>query len=91
MRSLVLLALSLIIPAFAAGLTPRGLTATALWIDGLRAQEQTARLLGRDGDAVKFAAKSARVKTPFRKTRFASTRTLQEIGSGHYEFEVNGR
>jgi alpha-L-rhamnosidase len=54
-------------------LTPRGLTASALWFADLRTLEKTARLLGRAGDAGKFASQAASVQAAFLQARFAAT------------------
>lgn len=51
-------------------LTPRGLTATAIYYQDLRLMEQTARLLGKQNDAEGFANLAVEVRAAFNKKFF---------------------
>jgi alpha-L-rhamnosidase len=58
-------------------LTPQGLTATAIWLDDLRALRDAARMLGREAEAKRWAAEFESVHTAFQKAFY-------EPGEGTY-------
>jgi alpha-L-rhamnosidase len=62
-------------------LTPLGLTATAIWLDDLRALRNAARMLGREADAQRWAAEFAAVHTAFQKTFYKRAASTYATGS----------
>ncbi|HVW61818.1 MAG TPA: family 78 glycoside hydrolase catalytic domain [Puia sp.] len=61
-------------------LTPKGLTATAIWYYDLSILAKTARLLGKASDAAKYEQMAAEVKTAFNGKFF--DKTTKQYGTG---------
>jgi hypothetical protein len=68
-------------PPGASQLTPQGLTATAIWLDDLRALADAARLLGRPADAQRFASERAAVLAAFQKAFYKAAERSYATGS----------
>jgi hypothetical protein len=62
-------------------LTPQGLTATAIWLDDLRALRDAARTLGREADARRFAVEYEAVHGAFQKAFYKAADHVYATGS----------
>ena len=62
-------------------LSPRGLTATAIYYQDLITLEQTARVLGKSADAAKYKERADRVRAAFNKTFFHPEKNQYERNS----------
>jgi hypothetical protein len=62
-------------------LTPKGLTATATYLEDLRVLEAAARLLGREQDAHRFAKEAGQVREAFQKAFYKPEQITYSTGS----------
>lgn len=68
-------------PPGASQLTPQGLTATAIWLDDLRALRDGARLLGREADARRYSIEYDAVLAAFQRTFYKPVERTYATGS----------
>ena len=62
-------------------LTPKGITATATYIEDLRVLEAAARMLGREQEARLFAEEAGQVREEFQKAFYKPAQTTYSTGS----------